>query len=556
MTNNFQKMSEGIVSDFIQSIVFIDDKAYEAPGGEDVRHDFDVKAIVKNFARNEKICSIFQPEQESDIELFSAIAKKADVTVLDWQIIIGQCSSSSPDGGNDGEDDEEEDVRGLYTKQIIGHLIRSPSSQNSLKMILIYTGETDLEGIAREILEYLNDKQGMVFEHPCGDPCCVESGNFRILVRAKANGGPGRYKHIPERQHHEVSYEDLPEFIDNEFSKLTNGLLSIFALKALTEIRRNHFQILNIFSKKLDAGYLTHQSLLPNGDDANELLVDLLGDTFTSILRAQNLNTMLNKNITDKWIEQYVEDEPRSQLGSKMRFTRNKDLLKLLLESSEDVPNKFSTALSKQHISKNDAKKNFNGYAFSLFHTIEDGEIVNRKFALLCQHKNLIRYDNFIPILTLGTVVKSTTHNKYYICVQQRCDSNQLKHESTRRFLFLSLSLVSSENEETNFDIVTEGGDKLRLDSKTYDVRTIKFCGSGNQRVEGLRDGSNNKIYFQPSYYSADHDEKLEFFFELKDLYSQRIIDNYCSSLSRVGVDEPEWIRRSDKNKPSKLPKP
>lgn len=549
MTNNFQNMSNDIVSDFLQSVVFIDDKAYMARDGSNVRHDFDVKAITKSFASNKKICSIFQPEQESDIELFSNIAKKADVTVLDWQIIIDQCPASSPDSGNDGEDDE--DVGGLYTKQIIGHLLKSPSSQNSLKLILIYTGETNLESIAQEILQYLNSQQVMDFNHPHDDTCCVESGNFRILVRAKSNGGSGRGKHNTELQSREVSYEDLPKFIDNEFSKLTNGLLSNFALQALTEIRRNYFQILNIFSKKLDAGYLTHQSLLQNGDDANELLVDLLGDTFTSILRAQNLNTILDKDTTDKWIEQHIVDEQRSKLGTlpTNKFKRDKDLLKSLLVSSKNVDEKVLNALVNRGISKSNVKSNFNEYAFSLFHRVDEYEAVNKDFSLLCQHKDLIKYDNFTPTLTLGTVVKSTRDNKYYICIQQRCDSVRLKNGIPRRFLFLSLSLVPSDSSVTNFDLVTAGGEKLRLDNSTYDVRTIKFCGSDDGSVKGLRDEANEKVYFKPCHYSDDFNEKLEFFFELKNLYSQRIIDKYSSNLSRIGLDDPEWIRRSNKNK-------
>jgi hypothetical protein len=31
---------------------------------------------------------------------------------------------------------------------------------------------------------------------------------------------------------------------------------------------------------------------------------------------------------------------------------------------------------------------------------------------------------------------------------------------------------------------------------------------------------------------------------DLKDLHAQRIVDEYASQLSRVGLDESEWLRR------------
>ena len=47
-----------------------------------------MKSVVKSFAHNKKVCSVFQPEVENDIHLFTEIAQKADVVVLDWRIII------------------------------------------------------------------------------------------------------------------------------------------------------------------------------------------------------------------------------------------------------------------------------------------------------------------------------------------------------------------------------------------------------------------------------------------------------------------------------------
>ena len=82
----------------------------------------------------------------------------------------------------------------------------------------------------------------------------------------------------------------------------------------------------------------------------------------------------------------------------------------------------------------------------------------------------------------------------------------------------------------------------MKINKSTYSLRTVKFC--GNQGVARAKI-SDNKKYFEPTYYSLPkHPERFEFIVELKELYAQQIVEEYSSSLSRVGLDEPEWVRR------------
>ena len=57
MTDNFQSLSNEIANDFLQSIVFIDDKAYKPKNDDDPRHELDAQAISIEFAKNNKNCS-------------------------------------------------------------------------------------------------------------------------------------------------------------------------------------------------------------------------------------------------------------------------------------------------------------------------------------------------------------------------------------------------------------------------------------------------------------------------------------------------------------------
>ena len=109
-----------------------------------------------------------------------------------------------------------------------------------------------------------------------------------------------------------------------------------------------------------------------------------------------------------------------------------------------------------------------------------------------------------------------------------------------RRFLFISLDLV---DHNSPFDFITPNGEKLYLNRKTYDLKTIKFLASDDGSVRAERD--QDSLIFKQFHQMEDGIESFEYLFELKELYAQRIVDDYSSGLSRVGLDEPEWVRLS-----------
>ncbi len=177
-------------------------------------------------------------------------------------------------------------------------------------------------------------------------------------------------------------------------------------------------------------------------------------------------------------------------------------------------------------------------YATTLFTEFDMIDSVNKKFANLCYHRSAIFSPEHLPFLSLGTVVKSTSGNGcYYICIQQRCDSVRINDGECRRFLFISLDQV----EDGGFNFLTPDGVKLKINKSTYSLRTVKFSGTRGVALAKITD---NKKYFEPTYYSPEHLERFEFIVELKELYAQQIVEEYSSSLSRVGLDEPEWVRR------------
>lgn len=554
MEKTFFDKSKRIANDFLQSIVFIDDNAYIDKAGNP--HDFDALEITKYFSFSGKFCSIFRPTKEDDLNSIINVSKKADVVVIDWEINLTQ---EFNDNNSDNESIADTDIRGLHTKKIIKHLLSDANSgKNSLKLLIIYTGTTDLPGITEEIKTYLEaDEFVNLISERVNNNCCLYSKNIRIQTIYKGGDAADlesdKFKHIPDLKSQVVTVEQLPDFILSEFTKLTSGLLSNFALQVLTEIRRNSHRIISLFPKELDAAYLAHQAILPNVDDANELLVELFKDIFNDLLKQNQLHKFLGLKLIKLWLDEHIKEERLFLFDKKgnttsLVFTRRVDLLnKLIFSKNNDVTKRFKEEFNKidsfRSLCKEQKEDCLNStiknclYLFKSNDSL-DLDSINKKFAVLTHHRNFITPLIGSPLLSLGTVIESTS-GVYLVCIQQRCDSIRIKKD--RRFLFLTLQIV---NNTEPFDYVTPNGIKLKINKKTYDIRTVKFSdasGSINAKKE------NTDYYFYPMHYKSDPDEKFKWVFELKDLHAQRIVANYCSELSRVGLDESEWLRLNQK---------
>ncbi|OJV81919.1 MAG: hypothetical protein BGO34_08320 [Bacteroidia bacterium 44-10] len=539
MNTVFFEKSKDITNNFLQSIVFLDDKAFGnnnvVVGSEqnNSQHAFDAFKISKAFAKEKKICAVYNPITLSDIEDFKEISKKADVVILDWFI---ELRNEIIDEDQDVDADEE-DPRGQYTKQIISELVSSAGDSN-LKLIVIYTGEDILDEITQNIYEYIS-VQSQQFELK-EQNCEVFSANIRILVRTKSNGDGDdiRFNQRPHLQDKILRYEDLPSFVLNELTVMTSGLLSNFALLALATIRNNSHKILSLFSKELDASYMGHKAILPIQNDSEDLLLKLFGDTISDLLNYSSISQKIQQELIDTWIDSKIIDEDFT-VNSKI-FRRTKDLLKLVVHSSEeDIDKRFSNTFKNKGLSNGEVKSYRELKSTELFLNLADHnkrDMVDSQFAKLTHHKSLFIPQNTVPKLTLGTIIKSSVNqDNYYVCIQQRCDSVRIKRDEERKFLFLPLTTTN----ENKFHIITPEGVKLKLDKKSYSIRTIKFrCNCDEGEVKGVLD--NEKYTFTQIY---EEGEKYEWVLDLKDLHSQRIVTNYVSSLSRIGLDESEWLR-------------
>ena len=507
MADRFIEQSKEIANNFIQNIVFIDDNAYK---NEITNNAFSALDVSNVFAQSGKICAIYAPKSISDINSYNTILNKADVVILDWYLDIKKEGNLIEDPEADADND---DPRGEFTLKLISDLL---SQTGMLKLLIVYTGETDLFEITDSIYQKVNQRS---FHK---EDCVIRSLNSKILVRAKSQNSETQFAHNPELKNKIVPYESLPTLIVEEFADMTNGLLSNFALSSISAIRNNTSRMLSVFSPKLDPAYLGHKILLENTFESKQLLIKLFGEAISELLETTDIDT---KDWVDNWIENRITDETINING--VSIGKSKDLLKKMFGSEQSrLKDKYAEASGKDMSNKDEGK--LQSHTIELF-AYDDIDVnkSNVDFAILTHHKNIFQPAIEAPILTLGTVIKSA--GRYYVCIQQRCDSVRIKEE--RRFLFLPLE------EEGEYPLIVNNELKLFTNKSSFAIKTMKFKPKeGASIIQASK--QEDKYVFYSSY-----GETCEWVVDLKEMQAQRIVNNYCAQLSRVGLNESEWLR-------------
>lgn len=511
MADRFIEQSKEIANKFIQNIVFIDDNAYK---NDITNNAFSALDVSNVFAQSGKICAIYAPKSISDINSYNTILNKADVVILDWYLDIKKEENQVEDPEADADND---DPRGEFTLKLISDLL---SQTGMLKLLIVYTGETDLVEITDSIYQKVDHHS---FHQ--GD-CVIQSLNSKILVRAKSQNSGVQFTHYPELKDKIVSYESLPTLIVEEFADMPNGLLSNFALSSISAIRNNTSRMLSVFSPQLDPAYLGHKILLENTSEAKGLLIKIFGEAISELLETTNIDT---KDWIDNWIENRIKDKSININGVSIR--KSKDLLKKMFGSEQSrLKDKYTEASGKDMSNKDE--RELQSHTIELF-AYDDIDVnkSNVDFAILTHHKNIFQPAIEAPILTLGTVIKTVIKSvdRYYVCIQQRCDSVRIKEE--RRFLFLPLE------ERGEYPLIVNNELKLFTNKSSFAIKTMKF-----KPKEGATIIQASKKEDKYVFYSS-YGETYEWVVDLKEMQAQRIVNNYCAQLSRVGLNESEWLR-------------
>jgi hypothetical protein len=580
---DFRQYSEEIVRDFLQTIMVVDDRAYfeekestavptevTAPGPPsftggplardatqsavdrnaafpdetkvisepvekkslvDKAHELNAKKLIEDFAIKGMLCAVIRPkdvEVESLPDKVYPLAENCDIVVFDW-VLYG-----ATDGGK--------------VKELISEITkRSSNMAKRLRLIVVYTGQEELAAITSEIKSAL-EKAGQSNVSAKND-YTLEAGPVRIAVYAK-----GYVPVVAENKElaaRVIPIEQMPDRLIAEFTDMTMGLVSNVAISSMAALRSNTHRILSKFHPRLDAPFLAHRAMLPHPEDANELLVYLIGSELTAVLEGHEVGRAADLYDGFDVIKAWVEMNESEMTTTKERGFAKKfslanspdfigDLIRLLREGfkPKSLPKQFAPMSDEPHKGKLTRKLTRSESPPTTME--EEANALEYEFAALTTLKS--NYREKAPILLPGTILKESGDcdeaggkSKYWVCIQPSCDCVRI--EEPRSFLFLKLALDNGR-----FHLVLRDNSeykKLRVVYRQYESRSIEFlpADDGSQTVRGLKE--DTAIHFV-----AGDSTRYLWMGELKFEQAQRIINRYATIQSRVGLDESEWLRR------------
>jgi hypothetical protein len=561
----FFKRSLQVVDRFLQTAVVIDDRAFrreervealpqliEAPptpstavavGDQPVQespkpspvlaivpvpdtdpHGLDAEAVIDSFARRGIVCSVLKrvPDEnpaepgQSARRLFSP----ADILIIDWQV-----------HREDGSDTNEETLK--FVETAVKDSARDTPRQ--LRLIIVYTGATDLLDVVDKVEERLKDAGS--------NP--VKDGDFAFragAVRVVILGKPSNYRGGESRNQQVVDHSELASRAAIEFAVMTAGLVSNVALSSLAEIRRATHRLLSRFGPHLDAPFLLHRALLDPPDTGNEHLVPLIVSEFEAILEDQIPPDLLSDDSIRDWLltrtdpTPFLDNSPALTTPDKARRAVEEICVMGVYQHTQ-----FSTPTQPTWLKKIADGKGVADLG-KLTDIIAAEHLPNSNERLEILMSIRPRYGPKRPALSLGSLLSSVEENGtfYWICLQPACACFIRTDGPRRAFPLLKLDLL-----DERFNVLVESDDvfiRLRWHPHPHRQRMVEFeanSASGAVVAESI-DGQ-----FWIS--AADSSVKYRWLGDLKFAQAQRVAQAMAGEAARVGLTESEWLRRTAK---------
>ena len=512
-TVEFASRSHEAVRCFLQTAVVVDDEAYMTPNGSDApkgevvtpgrwtpassqpdpspvgrgkEHTLNARSVMDSFAALGVICGVVGPTQ-SAMEMM----RQADIVVLDWRL-------------------KDEDRQ--YALELLRDLLTGEEDRNSLRLVAIYTGDPGLEVIYNSVFTEL-EKAGL---DPEGDGSKTEISYRHGCVVLYAKSNVNLAAQLKERS---LAEEDLPERLVEDFSTMTDGLLPRIALTSLTAVREGAHMVLDRFCADLDPAFLAHRACLANPDEAERQIVNHIAEELRGLMdNAVAEQSPAGAEAVENWIRYKNVGTRRFVFGqSELDLGETITLGQKGLEASALRNNAFE-GLSA-------------GFA--------GDEVVDldQRLAWIMSFRTVLNAPP--PTLWLGSVVTAMVdgEDRHLICMRPRCDCVRLDGETS--FFFLPLV----EPKKVKEQLVVRLGNEFKrlgigLDPAGWVRRQFKPS-EGHHAVIATKEEPDGAFVFTDTC-----DKRYTWQGELKAEYAQRIAQTFTTTLSRVAVDESEWLRR------------
>jgi len=485
-------------------------------------HELNIQKVSDAFAEQDIACAfVFPDDDEIDDEpkykRIMAAATPSDIVILDWFL-------------KDGDSQ--------LTKRVLKSIAERDSSEKGrMRLICIYTAQPDIGEVARDAIAELREG-GLDFSEICEADGNAKGNHHSLLVLNKQA----------------VAGTELPGKTLEALSKLADGLLPSFALAAVAAIRRNMHHIISRFPASLDDSFVANLLITDPPEDVTELIRELFVSECDAALGLERVaDDYLNKKRINDWIlvkkkpskvEEYELDNKE-----KTKIKINKDFVLALLEQGL-AENKVRLSNGTQHDFK-DKKRNKISQAlhggkakaregegqFARFVSLKRDTSANSKFT-----------EEWRPSLTLGTIVRNLSSNKYFYCITPACDTIRLKGKKRS---FVMIELEKPEGKPSLLVPVKDSVEKFRINTKPYCVRTFEFEGdesNGRIMANAIVDEERNKTFiFQTPVNGKRKPIKFEWLGEVRRNRANRDMAELNREWLRLGIKDSEYLRLAAK---------
>lgn len=495
-------------------------------GRNTVKFPLNAKLLIENAMTSGLICSVLRPQEgDNFIEQVVKAAEIADIVCLDWEI--------HNDGG---------DTASKITKSI---LKKDAEKNGRLRLIAIYTGEKKGDDILDKIFETIPGElvNTSKLERTSRG---IKSGNgARIVCLYKANGVE---LFGPEKEY-QVKEDELPNLLQIEFSRLSEGLLSNVALAAIASIRISTHHVLSKFTGQVDGPYFHHRALIDSPDDAEEFAVNIV---LSELKAAVDKHQVATKYAGSEAIEKRILE----MAGSREKLTlhyENKgtpETCNMAVEYVISLVREGSRCALKEDNKPPDLPKNksIKKNLSTLFSdSIESARSMMHKFAALtCVRSHpgshLYRYGELVPKLGLGTIIQDEDKTSL-MCLQASCDSVRIKGETS--FLFVPLTRETCKPEYV-VPIVTDTGTSeftgFSASKNSYcKARSMVFSPCLDTETISAKKTRSGDFYFRDTKSNC-----YRWIADLKHHRALHTVQRLGQQMGRLGVDEFEPYRSDE----------
>jgi hypothetical protein len=578
VTEQLEHWSVDVAMDYLQTVVVVDDQveidlygSSNAPTGDDILSDVDELSVVAEvdvapeahpvpattpaqlgnrgsggldgaalsdaFARYGLVCGYVRPttsEQREELVqgTFDRLFIRSDVLVLDWSL-----------NGDTGQ----------TTTQLVSRLVEPREGKlGRLRLICIYTNDPDLFAVRDALGRSLRAAGHHLDESENAEGLGLIARDFRVSVLGKA--GVSR---APLPATAAVPEAELPERVVREFAQACHGILPGFALRSLSLLRDNAPALLQRFRSDLDPAFVSHDLLAGEG---KRFAIQLIAREIESLLESTGASDMISRERIESWARVRLADPslvPKVQKKAVYKDIDSARLLEVLAQDSPDISLLLDVNGGKLGV------KSMATVA-SLFTAPECAKTSEEELGRLsCFSRDLhsgYRGESE-PTLQLGTILvrsddslaESATEAlvgsdhgeskcEFWLCLQPLCDSERL--DEPRAFPMIPLSEAELGSE---FHFLALDHRKQRRvlagKAKLYDMRMVRFSPSTGERV--VRAIKSDRF----PYFMSDTGDTYIWIGELRPEHALRVSHEMGHLISRVGLDESEWLRKGGANK-------